>query len=171
MPSADRLAEALEGVDEIVVDASLCVCRFLALDHRKQEADFFLWYVVTHGIRMVAPVLFAWEVDSALLQGVCRGAITSSVASGAFKALEEMPVNLIHDGAELGAARNRARQIATDLQQSAIYDSLYFAIAEQRGVQFWTADARFANSAAHPRRQSDGSLGPSLPGVRFLSDF
>jgi predicted nucleic acid-binding protein len=37
----------------------------------------------------------------------------------------------------------RAREIARQSQQSKIYDSLYAALAELRGCEFWTADKAF----------------------------
>ena len=37
----------------------------------------------------------------------------------------------------------RARQIARQFGQPQIYDSLYAALAELRGCEFWTADKRF----------------------------
>jgi len=37
----------------------------------------------------------------------------------------------------------RAREIARQFKQERIYDSLYAALAELRGCEFWTADEAF----------------------------
>jgi predicted nucleic acid-binding protein len=36
--------------------------------------------------------------------------------------------------------RQRAREIAEQFNQRAVYDATYIALAELRGCEFWTAD-------------------------------
>ncbi len=55
---------------------------------------------------------------------------------------------------------NRAREIARQFNQPKIYHSLYAALAELRGCEFWTADKAFYDSVK-----------VGLPFVKYLSDY
>ena len=54
----------------------------------------------------------------------------------------------------------RAREIAPALQPVRIYDSLYAALAELRGCDFWTGDTAFYNAVS-----------PSLPFVKHIQNY
>ncbi|MBI1928626.1 type II toxin-antitoxin system VapC family toxin [Candidatus Poribacteria bacterium] len=54
----------------------------------------------------------------------------------------------------------RARQIARQFSQPRIYDSLYAALAELRGCDFWTADKAFYDAVK-----------VGLPFVKYLPDY
>ena len=52
-----------------------------------------------------------------------------------------------------------ALQLATRLNQRAIYDSHYLALAQALNCEFWTADERFYRSAS-----------PNLANIRLISE-
>lgn len=54
----------------------------------------------------------------------------------------------------------RAREIARLFNQERIYDSLYAALAELRGCEFWTADRLFYEAVKM-----------ALPFVKYLPDY
>jgi predicted nucleic acid-binding protein len=54
----------------------------------------------------------------------------------------------------------RARQIARQHHQTKAYDSLYAALAELRGCDFWTADRAFYDAVK-----------ADVPFVRYLPDY
>ena len=54
----------------------------------------------------------------------------------------------------------RAREIARQFNQERIYDSLYAALAELRGCEFWTADKAFYEAVRS-----------KLSFVRYLPDY
>lgn len=173
MVLADRnsLEKTLDGWSEIVVDASLCGCALFARDGREIQAEAFLRQTITMGIRLVAPVLFAWEMDTTLRQFVQRGEVAEADIPIALRAIDTLPVALIYDRSELESARLRAREIAHLLGQPGIYDALYAALAEARNAPFWTFDKRFANACQQTRHQPDGTTGPTLPHVFFLGNY
>ena len=53
-----------------------------------------------------------------------------------------------------------AREIARQFNRSKIYDSVYVALAELRGCEFWTADHLLFNAVK-----------AVLPFVKFLADY
>ncbi|MCI0690631.1 type II toxin-antitoxin system VapC family toxin [candidate division KSB1 bacterium] len=54
----------------------------------------------------------------------------------AYALLDAAPVVIV----DMPGVRQRAREIAEQFNQRAVYDATYIALAELRGCEFWTAD-------------------------------
>jgi len=128
---------------EVVVDASLVL--HLALPaypyHEQAFRRFSQW--ADEGVTLIAPHLFAAEVDSGIRRLVHSGALTPEAGQQAQKIVDALAVRLVYNT----RVRRRAREIAEHLHQSRVYDATYAALAELRRSEFWTADRRFYRAA------------------------
>ncbi len=59
-----------------------------------------------------------------------------------------------------GRLVRRAREIARQFNQERVYDSIYAALAEMQGCEFWTADKNFYDAVSS-----------SLLFVKYLPDY
>lgn len=122
---------------EIVLDASVAAkCFFPEAGSDLANA------VVLSGVRIVAPELIHAEVANVAARRAQRGETDPSVARRAIEALDE----LIDETCPLAPLRTRAFDLALASGLSA-YDAIYVALAEARGAQLVTADARLVQSA------------------------
>jgi predicted nucleic acid-binding protein len=170
-PKPDPLAVALQGVARAVLDASLAIDALIGEPTRKARALRFFGICNAAGVVLIVPPNFASETDTAVIQSMRRGDIAAADVAPTLAALDALTLDIALDAAELNAVRQRARQIADELQQPTVYDATYAALAEARGCNFWTADKRFANAAKQVRRQSNGTTVPALPVVRSIADY
>jgi len=128
---------------EVVVDASLVLHLVLpAYPYHEQALQRFSQWAAENVI-LVAPHLFAAEVDSGIRRLVHSGALTPEAGQQAQKIVDALTVRLIYNT----RMRRRAREIAEHLHQSKVYDATYAALAELRRSEFWTADRRFYRAA------------------------
>jgi len=153
------------------MDASLAIDVLLGEPTRKARAIRFLGICAARGVALVVPPTFSSETDTAVRRNVKRSQLTPAVMASTFASLDKLPLDMALDATELEAVRQRARQVAAELALVPVYDSTYAALAEARGCDFWTADAKFANAAKQLRRQPDGTTAPTLPNVQFIGDF
>ena len=167
----DPLAVALQSAARVVMDASLAIDAIIGDAARKARALRFLTICARRGVALIVPPTFPSEADTAVRRIIARGQMPAADMPLIFGALDSLPLDMALDATELDAVRKRARQIAAELALVPVYDSTYAALAEARGCDFWTADAKFANAAKQLRRQSDGTTAPTLPNVRFIGDF
>jgi predicted nucleic acid-binding protein len=65
-------------------------------------------------------------------------------AREALELLDFLNIKLIFDFALV----KRSLELAVELEQMSIYDTMYLAAAEQENCQLWTADQRFASIAS-----------------------
>lgn len=130
----------------VCVDASLIV-RYLTVEPGTKAAT--AWFEAHEHEEMIAPAFVTAEVATALLKKTHRGELSDRHRADALAVLARLDLRLAWDFALV----KRATELARELDQPAIYDSLYLALAERELCDFWTADARFANAAAphHPR--------------------
>ena len=127
----------------VVVDASLAVKWLLEEDDSDSaRALARLW--ADEGTIPVAPHLMPVEVANVLHRRVVRGELT---VEAAVRLLE----TLLASGVELRdtpGLNSRALELADQLQQGAVYDAHYLALAESLDCDLWTADARFFRAAS-----------------------
>jgi predicted nucleic acid-binding protein len=91
------------------------------------------------GLTLIAPPLFEYETGSVLQGRLQSGSIPIREADTALARLTAIGVySFTHPG-----MIKRAHAIARQFNQPNIYDSLYAALAELRGCEFWTADKAF----------------------------
>jgi predicted nucleic acid-binding protein len=130
----------------VCVDASLIV-RYLTVEPGTAAAT--AWFEAHESEEMIAPAFVAAEVATALLKKARRGEISDQHRDEALAIMARLDIRLSCDNALV----QRAVEVARELDQHAVYDSLYLALAESQQCEFWTADARFARAAAarYPR--------------------
>ena len=122
----------------VVVDASLAV-KWLVDEEDSDKAHSVLESWVTQDVTRIAPYLMPFEVANALHRRVLRGEL--SVGNSA-----RMMTRLLGSRLELHQLPGlhvRALELASQLNQGAVYDAHYLALAEEFGCDFWTADQRF----------------------------
>jgi len=85
---------------------------------------------------LVAPRLLLEEVSNALLTGVRRKRWSGAAADRAQLLLRDLPVQLVDGPRDL----QRAWDLARRYDDHPIYDMLYVAVAERRGIELVTAD-------------------------------
>ena len=124
--------------DHVVVDASVAV-KWLVREPHSEEALELLTSWGESGLTLVAPHLLPAEVTNALHRRVVDGELTLSEASSQVELLLASGVQF-QDAPGIHA---RALELANALEQGAVYDSHYLALAEELDCDLWTADRRF----------------------------
>ena len=141
---------------ERCVDASLAVKWAVKGEPFRAKALAFLRAARTGRVRLVAPPHFLSEVDSVIRKRVFYGQMTAAEARKAYVILDAAPVQIV----DVPGVRQRAREIAEQFNQRAVYDATYAALAELRGCEFWTADKAFFDAGK-----------AALPFVKYLPDY
>lgn len=139
----------------VVVDASLAF-KWLVEEENSDKATALTRLWDDQGTQLAAPPLMPFEVANALHRRVLRGELTVAVAAGLIQ-------NLMSLGVAFHATPNlhsRSLELASRLDQGAVYDAHYLALAESLGCEMWTADERFYRAAS-----------PSLGSVRWIGEF
>ncbi|MDP2871226.1 MAG: type II toxin-antitoxin system VapC family toxin [Bacillota bacterium] len=124
----------------VCVDASL-VMKFLTYEPDADVAN--AWLQVHKDKEMMAPWFLPAEVASVLRRKMLRGEITDQEGQEALLLLDSLDFTLASDFALV----RRAFDLAVELDQPSVYDTLYLAVAERERCDLWTADARFAQAA------------------------
>ena len=126
----------------LVVDASVAF-KWLVEEENSDKATALTRLWDDEGTRLAAPSLMPFEVANALHRRVVQGDLAVEVAA-----------DLMQDLMSLGVACNatpnlhrRALELASQLNQGAVYDAHYLALAENLGCELWTADQRFYRAA------------------------
>jgi predicted nucleic acid-binding protein len=119
-----------------VVDASVVV-DWVAPDADTQgPARRLLERWAADDVTVLAPRLLLEEVANALLTGCRRGRWDGLAADTAFGLLQRLPVSLVDDRLDLGAAWELSRRY----DNHPVYDMLYVAVAQRLDEQLVTAD-------------------------------
>ena len=126
----------------VVVDASVAI-KWLVREEHTDEALAFLSALHDEDVTPAAPYLLPFEVANALHRKVLRDQLTVRDTARMISQLLSSQLEL-HQTAELHV---RALELATQLQQGAVYDAHYLALAEEFGCELWTADQRFHQAA------------------------
>ena len=127
----------------VVVDASVAF-KWLVEEEHSDKATALVRLWDGEGARLAAPQLMSFEVANALHRRVARGDFAVDVASGLMEDLMSLGI-AFHHGPDL---HRRALELASQLQQGAVYDAHYLALAESLGCELWTADQRFHRSVS-----------------------
>ena len=126
----------------VVVDASVAIKWLVREEHTdKALAILSAWH--DDEVTPAAPYLLPFEVANALHRKSLRGQLTIVDTARMISHLLGSRLEL-HQTAELHV---RALKLASDLQQGAVYDAHYLALAEEFGCELWTADQRFHRAA------------------------
>lgn len=124
---------------ERCVDASVAIKWVVKSETWRRKARRFLLESLEQGYTLIAPPLFAYETESVLQGRLHAKTMSSAAVDEALTRLATFRVQLVTHPEMV----TRARAIARQCHQPNIYDSLYAALAELRGCEFWTADKRF----------------------------
>ena len=126
----------------VVVDASLAVKWLVREEHTdKALAILRAWH--DGEVTPAAPHLLPFEVANALHRKALSGQLSLRDTARMISQLLSSRLEL-HRTVELHA---RALELASELQQGAVYDAHYLALAEAFGCELWTADQRFHRAA------------------------
>jgi predicted nucleic acid-binding protein len=123
--------------DELVLDASVAAKCFFTEDGSDEARA-----LVLSGARLIAPELIFAEIASVAAKGVRRGLIPNALARDAVAGLR----NLLDETKPIADVAPRAFAMAAAHGLSA-YDGCYLALAEARGTQMVTADAKLVTRA------------------------
>ena len=138
-----------------VADASLVV-KWLVEEEDSGKALAIHQGWVASGVRIAAPHLMLAEVANALHRKVVDGEFELESATRTLENLSALEIEF-HNPPNIHAG---ALRLADQLDQGAVYDSIYLALAERLDCELWTADRRFYRAA---RGFSDR--------IRWLGDF
>lgn len=140
-----------------VIDANIAIYVLIATN-QTAPALSLLEKFQAEKISLYAPGLWVSEVASGIHKYLHAKLITSEIAEDALSNIFELGVTLMN---ETPAVCKSASRWATRLNQMAVYDGFYLAVAEELDAPLWTADKRLANRA----KQSGVSW------VKFLGDL
>ena len=139
-----------------VVDASLAI-KWLVEEEDSDKAFALSTSWGERGVQIEAPHLMLAETANALHRKVVDGQLALHVATLSLGNLYSLGIKF-HDPENIHAG---AVRLACQLEQGAVYDSVYLALAERLDCELWTADRRFHRAArrAFPDR------------IRWIGDF
>lgn len=126
----------------VVVDASLAF-KWLVKEDRSDEARAISRSWASQGVRTAAPYLMPVEVANALHRRVVQRELALEDAGRLLETLLASGIEL----RESPALHMRAMEIASELNQGAVYDSHYLALAQILDCDLWTADEKFFKAA------------------------
>ena len=128
----------------VVLDANLALYALnsSALQQEAVLALFARWR--EEGRALTAPSLWRLEVASGLRKNASLGFLSAAEAEALLDLFLSWNVRIYPSDADLVL---RAFSWAERIGERVIYDSVYLALAERIGGEFWTADARFARRA------------------------
>jgi len=130
-------------VKPIVVDANLMVALVIALPYSERAAELVEGWKLGK-VPLYAPLLWEYELTTALRKVVALGAFLEEQAPAALEHLLSLGVQCIPPEPTL---HREALHWASQLGQMAAYDAQYLAVAAHLGADFWTADRRLAAKA------------------------
>ena len=139
----------------VVVDASLAL-KWLVREEHSDTALALLRFWESQDLRPAAPRLMPFEAANAVHRRVVRGELTVETAAALIE-------NLLSSRLELHETPNlhrRALELASQLDQGAVYDAHYLALAEILECEMWTADEKFVRAAS-----------PVARNLRWLGEF
>jgi predicted nucleic acid-binding protein len=141
---------------EQVIDASVALKWVIKGEPFRNKARQLLRDARAAGIALIGPPLLLYEVESRLQRALYHGQATVAATNASLTAFYAAGVQISTHPDMV----RRAREIARLYHQERIYDSLYAALAELRGCEFWTADTVFYN-AVHA----------ALPFVKHIQNY
>jgi len=124
---------------EQVIDASVSIKWVVRGEPFRNKARQLLRDARLKDITLIGPPLLEYEVESNLQRRLHCGRATIAAVDASLSAFYAVGVRIVTHPDIV----RRAREIARQFNQERIYDSLYAALAELRGCEFWTADKVF----------------------------
>jgi predicted nucleic acid-binding protein len=126
-----------------VIDANLIAALVLPLPYSDQATQKIVDWKRA-GFELLAPVLLEYEIAAILRKALVAQWLTTDLALEAIGKILTLNLQCLAPTAHL---HERALRWAERLGHSKAYDAHYLALAEQKGIELWTADRRLANGA------------------------
>ena len=126
-----------------VIDANLVAAVVLPLPYSDQATQRIMEWKRA-GLELLAPVLFEYEIAAVLRKAVVAQWLTTDLTVEAMDRILALDVRCLAPTAHL---HEQALRWADRLGHSKTYDAHYLALAEQQGIDLWTADSRLTNTA------------------------
>jgi predicted nucleic acid-binding protein len=126
-----------------VIDANLIAAVVLPLPYSDQATQRLIAWKRA-GLELLAPLLLEYEIAAVLRRAVVAQWLTTDLAVEAIGKVLALNVRCLVPTPSL---HERALRWADRLGHSKAYDGHYLALAEQEGIELWTADRRLANGA------------------------
>jgi len=126
----------------IVVDANLCVALIIPLPYSEAAAKRWLAWE-TERVSLYAPLLWEYEVVSALRKAIVAGLINREETESALRRLFILGVEMVPADVE---CHRSALQWSERIGQPVAYDGQYLALAEALQADLWTADKRLIDA-------------------------
>jgi len=139
----------------VVLDASVALKWRLRDEEATRQADTFLDDFVTGNLNLMTPTLFDYEIANALKTAVIMRRLSEEQAVIAVTEFQQYHIKR-YDFLEF---QQLALRLACHYQRS-VYDSAYLALAQSKGVWFYTGDKRLFNA-----------VGKTLPWVQWIGDY
>lgn len=135
--------ESSSATSPVVLDANLAVATALPLPYSPAcLAAMASWIEADR--KLLVPGFWVAEAVSGIRKIVFLGQCDPETAEQAIDDLFQLGVDVVPLDRELCRA---ALHWADRLTQSKAYDGFYLALAEQKGAELWTTDARLARRA------------------------
>jgi len=143
------------SVRRIVIDASVALKWRLRDKEATTQADALPDDFVNGKLDLLIPTLFDYEITNALRVAVAMGRLSETEATVAIADFQEYKI----ERCDFTGMQMLAFQLACRYKRSA-YDSGYLALAQSKGVWFFTGDKRLFNAV-------EGVL----PWVKWIGDY
>ncbi len=127
----------------VVIDANLVAAVVLPLPYSDRAMQMLTEWKRA-GVGLFAPLLMEYEVAAILRRAVVAGWLTDDAAVEAMGMILALNIRCLPPTPGL---HEQALHWAQRLGHSKTYDAHYLALAEQEGLEMWTADRRLANGA------------------------
>lgn len=127
----------------IILDANLAAAVAMPMDYTVQATQIIRNWKASQE-RMLAPVLFEYEIVTALRRAIALKFLTLSEAMEGLDSILELGVELVVPTKDLSV---QAIYFAERISQSKAYDAQYLALASRENAPLWTADRRLAHAA------------------------
>lgn len=127
----------------IILDANLAVAAAIPMDYTGYATHLIRTWSASQE-RLLAPVLFEYEITTALRRAIVLGILTLSEVMEGLDLILALGVELVLPTRNLSI---EAIYFAERIGQSKAYDAQYLALAARENAPFWTADRRLAHAA------------------------
>ena len=128
---------------KIVIDSNLIAALVLPFPYSDQATQGLVSWNQA-GTELLAPLLLEYEIAAILRKAVATQWMTTELAIDAMGKALALNIRCMPPTMDL---HERALRWADRLGHSKAYDTQYLALAEQEGLELWTADRRLANGA------------------------
>lgn len=143
------------SVKRVVIDASVALKWRLRDEEATYHADAMLDDFLDEKLDLLTSTLSDYEITNALRVAAVRQRISEGDASVAIADFQSLEI----ERSDFEAMQVLAFQLAFQYQRSA-YDSAYLALAQSKGIWFYTGDRKLFNAVGQP-----------LSWVKWIGDY